>query len=313
MDAQKACNKGYWSARYLRKYINNHLESGGTLNDIFKIDVDKYNQTLGMSDSMPLKIKPTQSDKETWRSLRIDTMLASHYGKSYNKDWKAASLKIAKYTDFSLFEQSGDEFVMKPGTQPRPDQISDVVAVIEHVSVFVEEEIDSLVESGVIAVKEVVTRRKKGKTATDEEEKPEPLVRLRSTDAEILPIIRVKTQAQKVISNPFAVFKFVKAKDSETILKLHKCVDASSGKPEDIVLTTDNILEMIPSKTEFRAMISLSRLNITSKGISIASYIDSMQFRRVEAKTEVNLSLDDNSEKDDDDKSDDESADVGLE
>ena len=76
----KYSNGGYWSSKYLKNYIEKTLSEDGTLNDIFKLDVDNYKKLDGYTDRLPIKFRPVKDGP--YIPLKIDTQKDKHTGQS---------------------------------------------------------------------------------------------------------------------------------------------------------------------------------------------------------------------------------------
>ena len=96
---------------------------------------------------------------------------------------------------------------------------------------------------------------------------------------------------------------FQKNKEGDgTTYRLSRAVDASpdAEEPGEITLGSKNIAQMIVPQTTMRALLALNAVNIYEQGVSIACYVDSIQFSRPERKIQTDLGFDD-SEADSDD------------
>lgn len=290
----KYCNGGYWSVSFLKKLIDTTLNEGGSLNDIFKLDVDNYKKLDGYSDRLPIKFRPVKNGP--YFNFKIDSKKEKHAGQSYSKDFDSGFIKVAKYNDTSLFVKEGEVYKMRDGVEPTEKQHSATFAVIEYLQQFCEAEIDALKEQGIIALPQ-----KKSK-----EKNTGAKIILRSkNDSLNVPISYEHKKTGKEIVNPTAMFKFQKDKESgDESYRLSTCNDVSPDATEtEIRLSGKNISNLIVPQTTIRVLCSLQAINIYEQGISIASYVDSIQFSRPEKRTQASMSLDcdSDSEKDDGD------------
>jgi hypothetical protein len=290
---RKHCNSGYWSAKYLKTYIEATLaEDGGSLSDIFKLDVENYKKLDGFTDKLPIKFRPVKNGPHV--AFKIDTKKDKHTGTSYSETFDSGYIKIAKYCDTSMFVMEGNKYSMKEGVEPTADQYSATFTVIEYLNQFVEQEMAALIEQKIIALPS--KKAKKGEGAS------EAKIILRSKNDTLNTAIRYETKKGEEMSNPTALIKFQKNKEGDgTTYRLNRAVDASpdaESPGSEIILGSKNIAQMIVPQTTIRALLALNAVNIYEQGISIACYVDSIQFSRPERKIQTNLGFD--SEEDED-------------
>lgn len=283
----KYCNSGYWSVSFLKKLIDTTLNEGGSLNDIFKLDVENYKKLEGYSDRLPIKFRPVKDGP--YFNFKIDSKKEKHAGQSYSKDFDSGFIKVAKYNDTSLFVKEGEIYKMRDGVQPTEKQHSATFAVVEYLQQFCESEIEALKEQGIITLPQKKSKDK-------DKEKPKAKIILRSkNDSLNVPISYEHKKTGKEIVNPTAMFKFQKDRESgDETYRLSTCNDVSPDATEtEIKLSGKNISNLIVPQTTIRVLCSLQAINIYEQGISIASYVDSIQFSRPEKRTQAKLSLDD--------------------
>lgn len=300
-DIQKHSNNGCWSTQYLRNYIQKTLKSGGTLADIVKLDIGSYKRvdakSEAMSDKIPIKIRPCKDGPFVPLKLyaKNDVLL----GEPIDQQYKTGLLKVAKYTNPDLFETVGEgkskEYRMRAGVQPTKEDCSATFFVVEKIQDYIEAEFARLIDEGVIAVP---VQKKKGKDKDKKEKSgPEPKIMLRCVDDNLKVPVRNETKDGLVKANPAAYFKFNLDKETGK----YGCAKAEDLTPDakerEMVLTTDNIVSMLPSKTKLvRGMVSMSAINIYATGCSIAAYVDAIRVERPPEKKNVEFSDDEDSE-----------------
>jgi hypothetical protein len=291
---RKHCNSGYWSAKYLKTYIEATLaEDDGSLNDIFKLDVENYKKLDGFTDKLPIKFRPVKNGP--YVAFKVDTKKDKHTGTSYSETFDSGYIKIAKHCDTTMFVMEGNKYSMKEGVEPTADQCSATFAVIEYLNQFVEQEMAALIEQKIIALPS--KKAKKGEAPS------EAKIILRSKNDQLNTPIRYETKKGEEMCNPTALIKFQKNKDGDgTTYRLSRAVDATpdaEAPGSEITLGSKNIAQMIVPQTTIRALLALNAVNIYEQGISIACYVDSIQFSRPERKIQTDLGFD--SEEDDED------------
>lgn len=291
-SVKKFNNNGYWSAKYLKNYIETTLSEGGKLGDIFTLDVANYKKLDGFTDKLPIKFRPCKGANLV--AFKLDTKVDKHTGVSYSKEFDSGFIKIAKFSDTSLFTMDNDKYRMKDDVEPTADQFSPTFAVMEHVIHYAEAELAALIESGTIALP--IKGKKKEKVPSDAK------IILRSKNDSLNTPIRYETKGGEEMCNPTALIKFQKdRRDDGTSYRLNQCVDASPDAEERgarVVLTGKNISQMIVPQTTIRALIALNAINIYEQGISIACYVDSIQFARPERKVQTDIGFDSEADED---------------
>lgn len=293
----------YWSTDYLRTYIDEHLESGGDLKDIFKLDIDGYKKSDSRTDRIPIKFKPFKGS--TYRPFKLYLKEEKHTGSPYSEEYKNGSIKIAKYKNSKLFMMDGKEYKMRPDATPCKDDESNAFAVIGYMQTFVEDEFTALIEQGIIGL----PKKKKDKGTNDCK------IMLRNKNDDLNVPIRYKSKDGGEMVNPRALLKLQKEADTFRFSK--PAIDISDGVDYEVVtktvrgkkvekkvypplvLNTNNIEETIPTKTEIdRAMVSLNAIQIYDAGVSIAAYVDGMKIKRPITQQNIEYSDNEDSEQD---------------
>ncbi len=282
-----------FEASAVAKNLEEHSEN---LGQYLKLCINEI-KAGAKARSIPVKYRHTV--ESPWYVLRVNTGIITMCGIAHNQEYNAYSVNTRKIKTDKYFSHDGNEWLIDPSEVPRED-INDIVVIMEYLHMFLEFELERLLEEGVIGVPQKSSKPSAKKVTKPSVEasadtKAPPKIMLEMSNPCIdNPIKQIAKVSGATIINPilrmkltpnnsygFYLKKFID--ESEDDIYASELAKFNEKYPDDkFTLTKDNISRMIPSGTSFRASVNLGGIMITGKEISIYKYVDQLGICRNE-------------------------------